>query len=265
MGETVQLLSRAIPFLAPYPAWVKVLVCLWVLLGVVVFVVLLFMRPETGPSSGSEAGTPPSVQQTTTVQGSPNSTVNQAGRDINIHNSAPTQPRNTGVLVSPKVGVAELQIGEGGPIFRSTDRNGVLFKFISGYSLTIELVEGKVAVSTRIYDRTLKLVAELIRNEWKVAPPPGIWDRNYSDDALEVKDDRGEIVLQVRMVHGRVQLQAVFYDKPDGGVAFLHEPEADHAVMIFFNRQIPVWPQDKRIKPMFKYPSERHLGELAGS
>lgn len=33
-----------------------------------------------------------------------------------------------------------------------------------------------------MFDREGHLIAELVRKEWKVAPPPRTWDRNYTDD-----------------------------------------------------------------------------------
>ncbi|MEJ0092842.1 MAG: hypothetical protein WDN46_05280 [Methylocella sp.] len=46
-----------------------------------------------------------------------------------------------------------------------------------------------------------------MRNEWRVTPPPGTLDRNYTDDALEIRGAGGKIVLQLRVLQDRIQLQ----------------------------------------------------------
>jgi hypothetical protein len=75
----------------------------------------------------------------------------------------------------------------------------------------VESIGGKVKVSTRIANDTGSLLIEIIRNEWLVAPPPQTWDRNYSDDALEVRDGSGRIVLQVRSLLDRIQIQGMWW------------------------------------------------------
>jgi hypothetical protein len=113
------------------------------------------------------------------------------------------------------------------------------------------------------------LIAEIIRNEWKVAPPPGNWDRNYSDDALEVRNPRGRVVLQVRALADRIQIQGVWplgpEWKPSGAAQMIirqdpNNPSQGQLVLYPLNpRPETAWPE---IIPIFKYPSERHLGEL---
>jgi hypothetical protein len=65
--------------------------------------------------------------------------------------------------------------------------------------------------------------------------PP--WDKNYTDDSLEVKDGRGRVVLQVRMLPDRVEFQAEY---PDGDTGLLEDG--------FYSKE-------DGITPMFKYPS----------
>jgi hypothetical protein len=54
-------------------------------------------------------------------------------------------------------------------------------------NLKIDLVNGELAVSMLLLDKNGKLSAQLMDNEWKVESFPQTWDRNYDDDALEVK------------------------------------------------------------------------------
>src|SRR5205807_9331910 len=99
--------------------------------------------------------------------------------------------------------------------------------------LVVETEDGQVAVLSRLFNRNGNTVVELSRNEWKVAPPPQAWDRNYSRDALEVKDDTGDIVLQVRVLSDRVRIQGKWY-APGGqdAVAVIKHPNLPNALLI---------------------------------
>jgi hypothetical protein len=132
----------------------------------------------------------------------------------------------------------------------------------------VEEVNGKVEFSTQINDETGKLIAEISRNEWKVAPPPGTFDRNYSSDALEVRDPKGQVVLQVRVLGDRIQIQGAWALgpewKPAGAaqVVIRQDPANPSEAQFVFYPSHPAegvhWP---KIRPIFEYPSERHLGE----
>jgi hypothetical protein len=133
----------------------------------------------------------------------------------------------------------------------------------------IETIDGQIKVSTRVADSAGNLTAEIIRNEWKVLPPPGTWDRNYNDTSLEVKDPKGHIVLQVRIVPNAVQIQGAWPLGPEWkptGVEYVivrADPAGKGAQFVlhpFHPAPGVEWPE---IKPLFEYPSERHLGELA--
>ena len=121
-------------------------------------------------------------------------------------------------------------------------------------------------VSTRIVDDIGNLLVEINRNEWKVAPPPQTWDRNYSDDALEVRDGAGRIVLQVRALSDRIQLQGMWWVDlgPPNGVRRMtiwQGTDPKKGAQIVFTPKGGGEPPP-HIPPMFVYPSELHLGEF---
>jgi len=134
---------------------------------------------------------------------------------------------------------------------------------INSSLLKVELINGRVAVSTRIFDVGGDLVAELIRNEWKVAPPPKTWDRNYTDDALEVKNPQGRIILQIKALPDLIQLQGEWWDNSGLGVRIMKNPDSTSgsALIQVFNAKADL--NSNPIVPMFQYPSESHLGQLA--
>jgi hypothetical protein len=173
-------------------------------------------------------------------------------------------PRST-LLFSPDGGkTTKIQIGQS-RVFIVDPNNPLaaqLYPALRTAQFRVENIDGEAKVSAQMLDREGHLIAELVRNEWKVAPPPNAWDRNYSDEALEVRDARGMVVLQVKALKDRVQLQGLWWidmgppngirqltvrENPEGGAQFIISPEDA---------------SPPPIVPMFEYPSDRHLGEL---
>ena len=166
------------------------------------------------------------------------------------------------VLLSPGGVIAPLlQIGDSSIFIRVWD--GTSGDFFFGYSrryhLVVESINGKLAVSTKVADRTGALIAEIIRNEWQVAQPPKTWDLNYNDNALEVKNDQGDIVLQVVAFPGLIRLQGEWWDN-DYGIRLVSDGPGLGAVIAALGpgKTVP----EKQIKPMFVYPSQTHFGKL---
>jgi len=124
--------------------------------------------------------------------------------------------------------------------------------------------DGTLSVSAKIRSRD-GLVAEISNNEWKVSPSPRTWDRNYSSNALEVQNADGEIVFQVRIEKGFdssvvAHFQGIFFDSDGQGIAFVAAPTGGAYITFITTNSTSRIPQ---IKPLFKYPSELHLGEFA--
>ena len=169
----------------------------------------------------------------------------------------------TEVVFSPAKEVyPQLEFGDSGSILKFTGPRGVpLFKIAEDNDITIELEDGQIKVSTKIRDKTGHLVAEILRNEWKVNPDKS-WDRNYSKDALEVRDPTGDVVLQVRLMSDRVQFQAKLYDSAGRGIGFgkAKSKEGWGGVIELTGSMHPNL--ELKIQPIFKYPSELHLGQL---
>jgi hypothetical protein len=166
--------------------------------------------------------------------------------------------------------IPKIQFGTSNVIYsakevgRDSQLGTLLFPALSENQFKIETISGKIKISTQIREGDGNLIAELVRNEWKVAPPPRTWDRNYSDDALEVKDASGAIVLQVRVFPDRIQIQGMWWwdmGPPNGIVRFFirGNPTVGGQIVI-----VPIGNKDPlpSIDPMFQYPSDQHLGEL---
>lgn len=163
------------------------------------------------------------------------------------------------VLLSGKKRIyPQLEIGDCGAIFSFTNEQGEpQFSFADDNDITMVIENGSLKVSTLVRSRN-GVIAELINNEWKVNQSNS-FDRNFSKNSLEVKDNNGEIIFQVKHVGARIQLQGKFYGTDGKGIALVKDPSGRGGLIV------PLDPNngaDLKITPIFKYPSELHLGEM---
>jgi len=164
------------------------------------------------------------------------------------------------VLLDAKKNIfPKLELGDGGAIFEYRGpENTPLFNILEDSYITISIEDRQLKVSVKIRDKN-GIIAELVKNEWKVNPN-NTFDRNYSNDALEVKDNDGDIVLQLKLVGDRVQFQGKFYDSTGKGVGLYKDSSGVGGVMEMTS---PTQSRLKRtINPIFRYPSNLHLGEF---
>jgi hypothetical protein len=175
------------------------------------------MRRPADAQTPTPTPTPPPTFQQNNPGGTGNQQFNAPGGTINVH-PPPPSPHNSGILAPPHDAVllspdnptgTRLEIGKSQVIIESVSNEigRVLFPLLSESQLYIERIDGKLKLSTKITDENGNLMAEIQKNEWKLSPPPNTWDRNYRDDALEVIDSKGLVVLQVRMLPSKIQLQ----------------------------------------------------------
>jgi hypothetical protein len=185
-------------------------------------------------------------------------------------NTAPKSPEPTRTtaheksqtVLSATEGILQrkIEIGDSGTTFNFTGPEGTpLLSFTKGYHLLIEVVDNELKVSTQVKDRSGALIAELVRNEWKIAPPPRTWDRNFNREALEVRDNTGAIVLQVRVLFDRVRLQGEWWLN-GRGFRLMKNPGPEGGALMGFRKLND--PDEKPIEPMFMYPSDTNFGKL---
>ena len=153
----------------------------------------------------------------------------------------------------------KLEGGDSGAIFDFTEHQGVITFFRDAH-LTIVTEDNQVKLSTVVRDRTGEVIAELQKNEWKINPNKSL-DRNYTRDALEVKDASGQIILQVKVLTDRVQLQIKGFDSSGQpfALAKIYGPKG-WGLGIFKEH-----PEQLKFEPMFRYPSDSHLAEFVQS
>jgi hypothetical protein len=181
-------------------------------------------------------------------------------------------PNNVGTLVVPKNARLNrsIEFGDSGVILSLMNGRGEssiarhLDAVFRGMSLRIESEGSALKVSAQIRGESSRdLIAGIEDNEWKVKPFN--WDRNYTEDALEVKDSRGRVVLQIRLLPDRVRIQAESWNDDGTGVRICEARDtiSKHAVVgaIVFLRRGHDY-NNLPIQPIFRYPSDLNFGQL---
>lgn len=163
------------------------------------------------------------------------------------------------VLFSPSSALKTLlEVGDSGTVFHWAGDPGSPMFVLGEDGLTIErLANGSVAVTTTIRDANGKIIAELVRNEWKLRPSL-LWDRNFNTSAVEVRGEDGRIVLQARAMPDRIRLQGMWRSKTGSFFELVKSPDPNKQGALMIMRE----DQHVPIPPLFRYPSEKHLGKF---
>jgi len=82
LKNIISFLSSAVPFLAPYPIWIKSIVAIWIILTAIMLICLFFGQPS---KLQTEAKNVPEITQKVLVDKINGGNVYQAGGDININ------------------------------------------------------------------------------------------------------------------------------------------------------------------------------------
>ena len=122
---------------------------------------------------------------------------------------------------------------------------------IGNDSLKIWIENSELKLSTVLRDQDGKIVAKIEANEWQVNPNL-IFDRNFDDKALEVINEKGEVILQAVFDGKTVQFCGKFY-REDGWQIALG------------NNYMEFRPPGEKVQltftPIFKYPSAEYPGQ----
>ncbi len=153
------------------------------------------------------------------------------------------------------------QIGRVGTTFDwQGPENQSPITFLDAAKFNLSVKNGELRVSMEVVDGQGKLVAKITDNRWEVSPDHFIsWDKNYTDDTLEVLDGRQTVVLQIRLLADKVQIQGEWHDAFGNGTRIEEAPGG--AAQIFKLVGQNNYPE-QRIKPIMKYPSSEHWAEF---
>lgn len=147
----------------------------------------------------------------------------------------------------------KMQYGKSSYVTSSSFTDGI---FTADSSIMIRFEKGLVKVSTEIYNKEGKIIGILSDNKWKLAPYPYTWDRNYTENALEIVNDKNKVVFQIRILSDTIQLQAKYYRASGKSLAIYGDSKS--GTMNLGNPNI----DSINIEPLFKYPSSDFLGEF---
>lgn len=146
----------------------------------------------------------------------------------------------------------------GSTFFRIGSDNDVFLQEDGDPLISVHMVDGKLYVSAVIRNDTGEIVAELRRNEWHINKK-NYFDRNYTDQALEVVDHSGRVVLQAVNFGYVIHFACVLYRKDGSPVSLVPLPSG--GALMQFKSGVG---GHAKILPIFEYPSERHLGACQG-
>ena len=117
-------------------------------------------------------------------------------------------------------------------------------------------------ISTPILDRFGKRIANIEKNRWTVSRQPEILDKNYNENALEIVDGSGEVVLQLRYLPDRLQIAVEWRDQFGRGQEWAKCGHPPSGCIIPWGGPKTELQNEVLIEPIFQYPSSEHLGEF---
>jgi len=165
----------------------------------------------------------------------------------------------TSGLISSPTQSAPMSISVGSMEFHMLSKDGVVFSEGEDPLLAIRSANGKLLVTARIRDANGALIAEMNDNEWKHQQRPAIFDRNYTQDVLEIRDSTGQVVLQVANVGNTIDVSAIFHCRSGWTYKVGRLPGGSG---------VELRPPGERLRtdiaPICSYPSESHLGSCPG-
>ncbi len=129
-----------------------------------------------------------------------------------------------------------------------------LFMFLRDAGFSIGIKNGVPSISTPVRDRFGHLVAIIAENHWTVFPPYCL-DKNYTNDTLEVLDSSGHVIIQVRVLGDRVQIQGEWRDEFGHGVELVDD-SSEGKYIINWNNSTEEQEVERPIPLIFEYPSK---------
>lgn len=159
------------------------------------------------------------------------------------------------------------EIGDSGTwfVFVPGSRDFPYFQFLYDSGLRIESAKNGPELTTPVRDRFGHIIAQITKNHWSVSPDKSVsWDHNYTSNAFEVKDGRGHVVIQIKVLPDKVQIQGEWREF-GRGLRMIKSWDKEHpgAMFNFWANSQQEQQAESPIPPMFKYPSREHWAEFA--
>jgi len=137
--------------------------------------------------------------------------------------------------------------------------NGDPWITIWGDELLVRKDNGKILITTHVRDRNgSSVVVDIVDNKWTVSSLQNIsWDKNYTNNALEVKDGRDRVVFQVVLLPDVVRVQGEWWTEDKRGLRLVRPYPFDRVRTgpVFVEMNGGTYKFEFPIEPIFKYPS----------
>lgn len=165
-----------------------------------------------------------------------------------------------GSLESKKIVYPAVSLGNPESIFQLTN-NDTTGELIQGTGIRVWLEDNKLYVNALVKDENGMVVAKVERNEWQIARIGAlIFDRNFDNHGVEIKDGKDRVVLQINFDGTKVNICGIFIKTPQPSMAFYscHNNNEEGSCFLITTRPDTI---SNIISPIFKYPSGLHPGE----
>jgi hypothetical protein len=165
-----------------------------------------------------------------------------------------------GLITAPR-GAEMTYLAVGATRFTIEGPRGVFLRDGETPLLSLKLVNDALLVSTVIRDPAGNIVAELRDNEWSINRNAA-FDRNYTKNVLECRDNQGRVTLQVVHFGNTIHVGGTFRCR-NGWTTTLGPIGAGGALM-------DIRPPGETDRPEYqipeicKYPSRLHFGDCPG-
>lgn len=136
--------------------------------------------------------------------------------------------------------------------------NNVFLRDHDSPVISLRSKNNKLLVSAEIRDDKGNLVAELRDNEWALNKNT-IFDRNYTNNTLEVRDRNGHIALQVVDFGDVINVEGIFRCR-NGWATVLSHTDSGGLMSVVSPGKEP----DISIPQVCEYPSDQHLASCPG-
>lgn len=161
-----------------------------------------------------------------------------------------------------------VEIGSSGTKFVMFD-NSQVHEFFDTMKLSLQKHGDQLVVSARIMDRTGKRAIAIIKSGQWQAIEHETTDFNYTDDTLEVKNAADQVVLQLRLLPNRIQIQGEAWDSTGQGIRLVtcHEPGTGRPGGCEMLLTPTYDPDEPHIESLCAYPSsaDSNLGRCLNS
>jgi hypothetical protein len=169
-----------------------------------------------------------------------------------------------GSFKSKQITYPSVSLGNPKSIYQ-LQNNDTIGELINGTGIRVWLEDRKLYINALVKDENGVVIAKIERNEWQLARIGAIiFDRNFDNHGIEIKDGKDRVVLQINFDGEKVNICGIFIRTPQPSLAFYacYNQNEEGSCLLITTRPDTI---SNIISPIFKYPSGLHQGERVSS